>query len=59
MPICPALRGIPLILALLDEQMDIGENSVKASAFKWLQGESGFYLTGQVVATYTQVRLTP
>src|SRR4030067_194904 len=49
----------PLILALLDEQIDIGEKSVEISAFKWVQEPSGFYLTGQVVAAYSQVRLTP
>jgi|GEM_PF-1035344 hypothetical protein len=32
---------------------------MKISAFKWLQNQSGFYLTGQVVAAYVQVRLTP
>jgi hypothetical protein len=32
---------------------------VKISAFKWLQNQSGLYLTGQVVAAYDQVRLTP
>jgi len=59
MAISPALRGISLILALLDEQIDIGEKSVKISAFKWVQEQSGFYLTGQVVAAYRKVRLTP
>ena len=59
MAICPALRGITLTLALLDEQIDFGEKSVKTSAFKWLQKRSGSYLTGQVVAAYSQVRLTP
>jgi hypothetical protein len=49
----------PLILALLDEQIDFGEKSVKTSAFKWLQKRSGSYLTGQVIAAYSQVRLTP
>jgi len=29
MAICPALRGIALILALLDEEIDFGERSVK------------------------------
>jgi hypothetical protein len=55
----PALRGISLILALLDERIDIGEKSVEISAFKWVQEPSGFYLTGQVVAAYRKVRLTP
>jgi hypothetical protein len=27
----------PLILALLDEQIDFGERSAKTSAFKWLK----------------------
>jgi hypothetical protein len=35
--ICPALRGIALILALLDEQIDFGERLVKTSALKWLK----------------------
>jgi len=59
MAISPALRGISLILALLDEQIDFGERSVKTSVFKWVQERSGFYLTGQVAAAYNQVRLTP
>src|SRR4030067_2962808 len=59
MTISPALRGISLILAVLDEQIDFGERSIKTSAFKWAQEWSGFYLTGQVVAAYSQVRLTP
>jgi hypothetical protein len=59
MAISPALRGISRILALLDEQIDFRKKSVKTSAFKWLQDQSGFYLTGQVVAAYNQVRLTP
>jgi hypothetical protein len=38
MAICPALRGITLILALLDEGIHFGESSVKnTSALKWLQ----------------------
>ena len=49
----------PLILALLDKQIDSADKSVRTSAFKWLQGQSGFYLTGQVVAAYSRVRLTP
>jgi hypothetical protein len=59
MAISPALRGIPLILALLDEKIDFGEGSVKTSAFKWVQERSGLYLTGQVIAAYSRVRLTP
>jgi len=49
----------PLILALLDEQIDFRERSVKTSALTWVQERSVFYLTGQVVAAYNQVRLTP
>jgi hypothetical protein len=49
----------PLILALLDRQINFGERLVKTSALKWLQEQSETYLTGQVVAAYSQVRLTP
>jgi hypothetical protein len=54
-----AICCVFLILALLDEQIDSRERSVKASAFKSLRERSGFYLTGQVAAAYSQVRLTP
>jgi hypothetical protein len=33
-------------------QINLGEKSVKTSPFKGLQDQSGFYLTGQVVAAY-------
>jgi hypothetical protein len=37
MAISPALRGIALILALFDEEIDFGERSAKTSTFKWLK----------------------
>jgi hypothetical protein len=52
-------RDATLILALLDEQMGSGERSVKAAPLNLLLEQSEFYLTGQVVAAYSQVRLTP
>lgn len=58
MAICPALRGIALILAPLDEvskTFETGNND----GFSGTKIPSVFYLTGQVVAAYTQVRLTP
>jgi hypothetical protein len=53
MVISPALRGISLILALLDEKVDFGKRLVKTSALRWLQEGSGLYLTGQVFAAYS------
>jgi len=50
---------VSLILALLDKEIDLWREPVKKSAFKWLRNQSGFYLTGQVVAAYVQVHLTP
>jgi hypothetical protein len=43
---------VSLILALLDKEIDLWREPVKKSAFKWLRNQSGFYLTGQVVAAY-------
>jgi len=58
MAISPALRGISLILALLDEVSKTFETS-KNGGFSGTKKPFAFYLTGQVVAAYSQVRLTP
>jgi hypothetical protein len=58
MTICPALRGISLILAPLDEVSKTFETSNKGG-FSGIKKPSVFYLTGQVVAAYSPVRLTP
>jgi hypothetical protein len=59
MAICPALRGITLIFTLLDKGFQTrrwGENMI---ASKRHESKVFPYLTGQVVAAYNQVRLTP
>jgi hypothetical protein len=58
MAISPALRGIALILAPLDEVSKPFETS-NNGGFSETKKPSVFYLTGQVVAAYSQVRLTP
>jgi hypothetical protein len=58
MAICPALRGIALILAPLDEVSKTFETSNHGGLSR-TKKPSLFYLTGQVVAAYRQVRLTP
>ena len=58
MAICPALRRNSLILALLDEVSKTFETS-KNGGFSGTKKPSVFYLTGQVIATYSQVSLTP
>ena len=51
-----AICCVSLILALLDKQIDPADKSVRTSVFKWLQGQLGFCLTGQVVAAYGSSR---
>jgi hypothetical protein len=48
----------PLILALLDKGSNFEESEGRYHFEKELKPNLGFYLTGQVVAAYNQVRLT-
>ena len=60
MAISPALRGIYLILALLDQQGWLLERSTTYYVvLDKCETQPGCYLTGQVVAAYCQVRLWP
>ncbi len=49
----------PLILALLDKGSNFEESERRYRFEKELKPNLGFYLTGQVVAAYLPVRLTP
>jgi hypothetical protein len=51
MAISPALLGISLILALLDEEGYLLEGAINDSGYR-KGNEAEFYLTGQVVAAY-------
>ena len=58
MAISPALRGISLVLAPLDEVSKPFETSNNGGCSE-TKKPTVFYLTGRVVAAYSQVRLTP
>jgi hypothetical protein len=51
--------GVVLILALLDKGSNYEESKPRYRFEKELKPNLRFYLTGQVVAAYLQVRLTP
>jgi hypothetical protein len=54
-----AICCVSLILALLDKGSNFEESERRYRFEKELKPNLGFYLTGQVVAAYSQVRLTP
>ena len=59
MPISPALRGIPLILALLDKNPKLRDGAEAQSLSRNMGNKAYTHLTGQVVAAYVQARLKP
>ena len=59
MPISPALRGIPLILALLDKNPKLRDGAEAHSLSRNMGNKAYTHLTGQVVAAYVQARLKP